>query len=194
MRRNDALATLARRAGLALLMLAALPLLPAAAQQGSQDIQGLKLSGDQPIQIESDKLEVRDKESTAVFTGNVNVVQGETVMKSGRMVVHYVKGSETAATTAAGTGNIESIEVDGKVYVKSSDQIATGDRGRFDMKSQILVLEGEKVVLTQGDNVLVGCRLVANMATGKSQLDGCAAGKGSGRVKVLLTPQKKGQQ
>ena len=39
-------------------------------------LSGLKLSGDKPIQIESDKLEVREAENIAIFTGNVSVVQG----------------------------------------------------------------------------------------------------------------------
>ena len=41
---------------------------------------GLKLSGDQPSQIASDRLEVREAESVAVFTGNVTVVQGDTLL------------------------------------------------------------------------------------------------------------------
>jgi lipopolysaccharide export system protein LptA len=169
---------------------------PAFAQQGgtpqgaaSDTFSGMKLSGDKPIQIESDKLEVHDKDNTAVFTGNVNVVQGTTLLKAGRMVVHYIKGS--SGTVTGGSGNIKSIEVDGKVYVKSDDQIATGDHGTFDMQSQVLVLEGDEVVLTQGDNVVMGCKLTANLKTGLSKLDGCQSAKDNGRVKVLLTPDKK---
>ena len=168
---------------------------PALAQQnGSQaatndSFAGMKLSGDKPIQIESDKLEVHDKDNTAIFTGNVNVVQGTTLMKAGRMVVHYLKGS--GGTVTGGSGNIKSIDVDGKVYVKSNDQIATGDHGMFDMQSQVLVLEGDQVVLTQGDNVVMGCRLTANLKTGLSKLDGCETAKDKGRVKVLLAPDKK---
>jgi lipopolysaccharide export system protein LptA len=183
-----------------------------AQQNGSQagtneSFSGMKLSNDKPIQIESDKLEVHDKDNTAIFTGNVNVVQGTTLMKAGRMVVHYIKGAKGEAGNAGsatqkadgaggnmmagGASNIKSIEVDGKVYVKSDDQIATGDHGTFDMQSQVLVLEGDKVVLTQGDNVVMGCKLTANLKTGLSKLDGCNGAKDKGRVKVLLTPDKK---
>jgi lipopolysaccharide export system protein LptA len=193
---------------------------PALAQQnGSQagtgnSFSGMKLSNDKPIQIESDNLEVHDKDSTAIFTGNVNVVQGTTLMKAGRMVVHYIKGAKDDAgkadnasqktdgtgektdgavgnMMAGGASNIKSIEVDGKVYVKSNDQIATGDHGTFDMQTQVLVLEGNEVVLTQGDNVVMGCKLTANLKTGLSKLDGCGSAKDKGRVKVLLTPDNK---
>jgi lipopolysaccharide export system protein LptA len=162
---------------------------------GDQAFSGMKLSGDKPIQVESDKLEVHEKDNTALFTGNVNVVQGTTLLKAGRMTVHYVKGAG-GGSIANGSANIDSIEVDGKVYVKTDDQIATGDHGTYDMKTQILVLEGDQVVLTQGDNVVIGCKLTANLQTGLSKLDGCGGGgkTSTGRVKVLLTPQKKATQ
>lgn len=151
----------------------------------AQRFTGLKLSGDQPIQIESDKLEVRDADSMAVFTGNVSVTQGDTVMKSGRMIVHYAKGEGSATT---GSAAIDRLEVDGKVYVKSQTQVATGDRGDFDMKSETLVLTGKEVVLSEGENVIVGCKLTVHMKTGKAQLDGCGNGQSSGRIKMLITP------
>ncbi|MHA6687869.1 LptA/OstA family protein [Mesorhizobium sp. A556] len=167
---------------------------------------GLKLSGDQPIQIESDKLEVRQNENLAIFTGNVSVVQGPTLMKAGVMKVYYVKdegaaskkaGAKASDATASGDAaaagvspmsagtNIDHLEIDGKVYIKSDDQVATGDSGTFDMKSQVLVLSGKKVVLTQGSNVLVGCKLTVQMQTGLAQVDACG-----GRVMMSLTPQK----
>ncbi|MCO5160759.1 MAG: LptA/OstA family protein [Mesorhizobium sp.] len=165
----------------------------AVAQERSSSFTGLQLQGDKPIQIESDKLEVRDGESMAIFTGNVSVVQGDTLLKSGKMTVHYKKkeGADAAAATMPGGGNIERMEVDGKVYVKSKTQVATGDRGTFDMATEIMTLTGEEVVLTEGPNVIVGCKLTVEMKTGAAKLDGC--GSGSGRVKMLLTPQKQGQ-
>jgi len=170
-------------------------LAPAIAQDGGTSrLTGLKLSGDQPIQIESDKLEVREAESTAVFTGNVSVVQGETQMKSGRMVVFYTKAKGGAASKEKtpgvmqpGSSSIERLEVDGKVYVKSATQVATGDKGTFDMASETMVLTGKEVVLTEGDNVIVGCKLTVTMKTGQAKLDGC--GNGTGRVKMLLQPK-----
>lgn len=160
----------------------------AAAQQGQPGrMTGITMSGDQPIQIESDRLEVRDNENMAIFTGNVSVVQGETLMRSGRMIVHYAD-NEGGDTSATGSGDIERLEVDGGVYVRSEGQVATGDRGTFDMRTEVLVLEGDEVVLTEGDNVVVGCQLTVQMATGLATLDGCDNGSGRGRVKMLLQP------
>ncbi|GLS36023.1 hypothetical protein GCM10010869_16120 [Mesorhizobium tianshanense] len=167
---------------------------PSLAQSNTtSQLSGLKLSGDKPIQIESDKLEVRQADSIAVFTGNVSVVQGPTVLKSGKMTVYYVKdagaaakGAEAAGAAMTGSADIDRLEVDNKVYIKSDDQVATGDRGSFDMKTEVLVLSGSKVVLSQGDNVLVGCKLTVQMKSGLAQVDPC----GDGRVMMSITPPK----
>jgi len=168
-------------AAAALVLLAAGPAL--AQSSASSTMSGLKLSNDQPIQIESDKLEVQQEQNVAVFTGNVNVVQGTTLMKAGKMTVYYVKGAGSAAT---GSANIDHLQVDDKVYIKTETQVATGDRGTFDMKSQVFTLSGEKVVLSEGSNVLVGCKLTVQMNTGLAQVDGC--GGSGGRVMMSITP------
>jgi len=146
-------------------------------------ISGLRLNGGEPIAIESDKLEVREEDNIAVFTGNVAVTQGPTLLKAGRMTVHYAKDGGSAAT---GSSNIEKLEVDGKVYVKSDNQVATGDSGVFDMKTEVLVMSGNKVVLSEGSNVLTGCKLTVQMKTGRAQVDGC-----SGRVQMKIDPKSK---
>lgn len=175
------------------------------AQDAQNRMTSLNLNNDQPIQIESDQLEVRDNDRVAIFTGNVNVVQGETQMTASKMTVHYVgqaadvgKKPATEAQPAAaastppgappGSSQIERIEVDGKVYVRSQTQVATGDRATFDMASQLLVLSGKEVVLTEGENVIVGCKLTVQMRSGQAKLDGCGGTQSGGRVKMLLQP------
>jgi lipopolysaccharide export system protein LptA len=164
--------------------------LTAAAQNTAQSrLSGLKLSGKDPIQIESDKLEVRDADKIAIFSGNVSVVQGQTLLKAGKMTVYYADdGAGGSATT--GSANIDRLEVENKIYVKSGTQVATGDKGIFDMRTEVLTMTGSQVVLSEGPNVLVGCRLTADMSTGEAQIEGCADGgkPGSGRVQVSITP------
>ena len=151
------------------------------AQTAADRITGMKLSNDQPIQIESDRLDVREQESVAEFNGNVSVVQGPTVLKAGKMVVHYAKDGGSAAT---GSAKIERIDVSGKVYVKSETQVATGDAGSFDMNAQVLVLTGKNVVLSEGKNVASGCKLTVQMQSGKAKLESCG-----GRVSIVIDPK-----
>lgn len=172
---------------------AALLLLPglALAQNGQSRLTGLKLSGDEPIEIESDRFEVSENESVGVFSGNVSVMQGTTLMKAGRMKVFYDREGGSAAT---GNAQIDRLEVDGGVYVKSNKQVATGDRATFDMASEVLVLSGKEVVLTEGENVIVGCKLTVRMATGQGTLESCQGEESDGRVRMLLTPNSGNEQ
>ena len=89
----------------------------ASAQTTSSQMNGLKLSNDQPIQIESDALEIREQDKTALFSGNVKVVQGTTTLQSGNMTVHY-RGEGTTVTN--GNADIEKIDVAQKVFLSSA--------------------------------------------------------------------------
>jgi lipopolysaccharide export system protein LptA len=190
---------------LALLLLAG----GALAQATTSQMSGLKLNKDEPIQIESDKLEIHDQEHTADFTGNVKVVQGTTTLHAGHMTVFYkpkadanaangaaTKASETKAANkeaaskeapaSIGSGNadIDHIIVTDNVFLTSGTQTATADNGSFDMAKQLFILKGDKVVLSDGPNVFTGCQLTVHMATGEAQLDSCG-----GRVQIQLDPK-----
>ncbi|MBB4009503.1 LptA/OstA family protein [Allorhizobium taibaishanense] len=155
------------------------------AQSTTANMNGLKLSGDKPIQIESDALEVHQQENLANFDGNVKVVQGTTTMRSGNMVVKY-KGQGAAVTS--GDAKIDTIDVMNNVVINTDTQQATADKGHFDMNTQIFTLDGDKVILSEGGNVFVGCKLTVHMTTGEAKLDSC--GK---RVQIQLDPKSKQQ-
>lgn len=178
-------------AAMPVLALLASSLSPAISQEAASRIQGLALSNDQPIQIESDKLEIKEELGQAVFTGNVKVVQGDTLLQSGIMTVYYAtKGNATGSSVASGASEIEKIEVANKVLLKSGTQTATSDTGTFNMVSEVLVLAGKNVVLTEGANVFTGCKLTVQMKSGQAQLDRCA----NQRVLIQLDPKSRPQQ
>ncbi|MCL7997147.1 LPS ABC transporter substrate-binding protein LptA [Brucella sp. 21LCYQ03] len=198
---NKSMMTRTLRMGFAALALGLLVAPNSASAQDSQQVPfgSLKLSGGKdPIKIDADKLEMLDKEGRAIFTGNVSVVQGDALLKSGKMVVFYNKdaqgeGGQSAGGTAGLSGSgIDRLEISGKVYLKSGTQIATGDTGTYDGKSQVMVLQGSKVVLTDGDNVATGCKLTAHMDTGKAFLESCK-GQSKGRVSIIMAPGDKQQ-
>ncbi|ENR17723.1 lipopolysaccharide transport periplasmic protein LptA [Brucella suis 63/252] len=172
-----------------------------AQQAGDGSVPGLKLSNSKdPVKIDADKLEMRDKEGVAVFTGNVAVSQGDALLKAGQMTVYYSKakkGAEAPEPANAGVGGIGSSSIDhidiaGKVYLKSGTQVATGDTGRYDAKNQIMVLQGQKVVLTDGDNIVTGCKLIAHLDTGRANVESCK-GQTKGRVSIIMAPKDQQQ-
>ncbi|MCQ8782200.1 LptA/OstA family protein [Mangrovibrevibacter kandeliae] len=178
---------------------------PAFSQGFGNSFGGLQVNGGQPISIDAAQLDVDDAKATATFTGDVSVAQGDTLLKTSTLVVHYIKPSGEdgkkpgpAGAMPGGSNDIDRLEATGKVYVKSQDQVATADKATFDMKSQLVVMTGD-VVLTQGPNVATGCRLTIHMDTNLARLDSdSCAGRSTPskppRVKMVLTPQQNGAQ
>jgi len=166
----------------------------ALAQQGpSNPLQGFSTNRDKPVNIKAASLEVRDKEKFATFSGDVHVVQGDTDMRCKTLVVYYEdssKDSKDAVKTAqpgpAGSNQIRRMEARGNVVVTQKDQIATGDRGDFDMRTNTVVLSG-KVVVTKGQDVMRGERLVVNLTDGVSRMEG-------GRVEGIINPKSNSEQ
>jgi len=113
-----------------------------------QPVQSIIQGGnqDQPVQIDAATLEVRDKKKVATFSGDVQVVQGDTTMKCQTLVVYYGKEVGLAANAAGSAPksdsgptptsaqNIRRIEARGGVTVVTKDQNASGDLGIYDLQ------------------------------------------------------------
>ena len=194
-----------RRTSLTLLTAAMLGLSGASlhaqtAPQGPPNaLQGFSQNRDQPVHIEAATLEVRDKQKQATFSGDVRVKQGDTGLRCKSLVVFYEQDGETAdqsktlqAATPGpgGEQRIKRLEARGGVIVTQKEQTATGDLGIFDMKSNTVTLTGNPVVMTQGQNVLRGEKLVVDLTSGTSRVE---SNKGSqGRVQGLFLPGSNG--
>ncbi|HYI43634.1 MAG TPA: lipopolysaccharide transport periplasmic protein LptA [Sphingomicrobium sp.] len=166
---------------------------PAFAQEGvTSAFEGFSGRGDQPVNIEADKLEVQETDQTAVFSGNVLVVQGSSALRTDKLTIFYEKKkpgeSAQPATGDVVTGrNIRRLEAEGNVVVTSGNQKASGNKGVFDMPSNTVVLLGN-VVVTQGINILRGDRLVVDLTTQKSRVE---SSNGGGRVQGVFGQQPK---
>jgi lipopolysaccharide export system protein LptA len=165
---------------------------PAAKQKGAPGpLQGFSRNRKDPVKIEANALEVRDRDKIAIFMGNVVVVQGDTTLRCKELKVFYegdTLAGQTQQVAAAGTSaqRIRRLEAGGGVIITAKDQKATGDSGVYDLRANTMTLDGN-VVVTQGQNVMQGDRLVVELATGTSRLE--AGGKsGPNRVKGLFVP------
>jgi lipopolysaccharide export system protein LptA len=168
--------------------------------QGGQD-------KDQPVQIEATSLEVRDKDKKATFSGDVQVVQGDTTMKCQKLVVFYgqevgiaqagapAPDAKPAPTSALpgpkGAQNIRRIEARGGVTVITKDQNASGDLGVYDLAAKTITLTGN-VVVSQGQNVIHGERVVVDTVTGNARVESNNQGGGAtpSRVRALIQPSQ----
>jgi len=157
-------------------------------------LQGFSQNRDQPVHIEAATLEVRDKQKEATFSGDVRVKQGDTGLRCKSLVVFYEQsgepadGSKTlqaASPGPSGEQRIKRLEARGGVVVTQKDQTATGELGIFDMKANTVTLTGNPVIMTQGQNVLRGGKLVVDLTSGVSRVE---AGKSGQGVQMLVQP------
>lgn len=167
---------------------------------------GFSQSRDMPVKIHATRLEVRDKRKEATFVGDVVVTQGDTEMRCRTLVVYYEgnddkKGSDTkttgsvkpasaapASANGGGQQQIRRIEARGDVRLVQKDQNATGDSGIFDLRTNTVTLSGN-VVVTRGQDVLRGQRIVIDLTTGVSRVEGGGTQQG---VDMLILPNGNG--
>jgi lipopolysaccharide export system protein LptA len=163
-------------------------------------LQGFSQNKDKPVQIEAQQLDVRDKDKVAVFSGNVVVTQGDTIMKCKTLHVFYDQdepkaGAPKMKAAQPGPGGrqaIKRLEARGGVVVIQKEQTATGETGIFEMKSNTVTLVGGKdgVVINQGANVLRGERLVVDLTTSYARVE---SGKGKTVQGIFSTSKEFGK-
>jgi lipopolysaccharide export system protein LptA len=138
-----------------------------------------------PIEIAADALEVQQDKQIAVFSGNVDAQQGSIKLRADRIWVYYQGDAAEDAAQA-----ISKIDAEGKVFFSSGTETAEGDQGTYNVDNGVITLTGE-VVLTQGNNVIKGNRVVFDLTTGQSKMDGDKSG-GDGRVRGFFVPRRNG--
>lgn len=158
-------------------------------------MQGFGRDRKEPVKIEANSLEIRDRENYAIFEGNVTVKQGDSTMRAPRLKVYYegsmmkkkeeksgsVKATQTTKDGKASNQRIKKIEALGGVIITAKDQKATGDMGVFDMPSNTATITGN-VVISQGPNVMKADKVIVDLNTGLSRLES------AGRVQGLFVP------
>ncbi len=158
---------------------------PGTAGAATADLfKGFQTQSKDPIRVDATVLEIteKDKQRISVFSGNVVVTRGQTVLKADTITLY----SDLKNTTPEGFSRIEAT---GGVYVSSGEQTVTGKTAVVDMKSQTITVSGG-VVLSQGSNVITGSRLLVNLATGQARVEQ-DAGK---QIRGIFTPQPAGGQ
>jgi len=162
-------------------------------QQPSNMAQGLSANSGQPVKIESTSLEVRDKSRMATFTGNVKMTQGDNTVKCKVLVVYYedssaapspgTKSGPAVASPGGGKQQIKRMECKGDAFITQKDQTASGENGVFEVKANTLTMTGN-VVVTQGQNILNGDKMVIDLTTGVTKVES----SGKGPVRGLVFP------
>lgn len=144
---------------------------PAFAQGTPVAFGGIKSDTSLPVEVTADQLTVNQTDATAVFTGNVVVIQGDLRMSAATVRVEYVKDD---------TSKIDRILASGGVVVTSPTEAAEGRDAVYTVASGEVVMTGD-VLLTQGGSTIAGQKLVVDLDTGLGRMDG--------RVRTVIDPK-----
>ena len=123
-----------------------------------------------PVNVAADRIELQDRESRVILSGNVVVEQAGLTLRSARTLVNY---------SDVNTLEIQRITATGGVEVTRGDERASGDNAIYDFGRRIITMAGN-VRLRRGSDTLNGGRLVIDLESGLSSVDGSAAGSTPG--------------
>ncbi len=144
-----------------------------------------------PVDFAADRIEVLGRADRAVLTGSVVAQQANLTLTADRVTVSY--------TNASGI-DVKRLDATGGVTVKRQGESARGETAIYDLDRRIITLVGG-VQLTRGTDVLRGGRLMIDLASGRSVMEGSATrqtddsgtaiGRTGGRVTGRFTVPKR---
>ncbi len=141
----------------------------------------LATDGEQPIEVEADELEVRDKEKISIYQGNVTLVQGSLEISADRVVIHFNEANELILMEMTGTPatfrqlNDEQQEILGEAlqidYTQSESLLELRDSARISQAGDII----------ESDLIRINTES-SSMQAGSAESDQ--------RVKMLIQPKQ----
>jgi lipopolysaccharide export system protein LptA len=159
---------------LALVLAASLTGSALAQTEGAEmKVKGLRADPEQPVEVTAETLTVNQTDGTAVFEGNVIVVQGDMKMTAPQVTVHYDKEDQST---------IERITATGGVTLVSPDSAAEARDAVYTIESGVVVMTGA-VLLNQGPSTMSGDKLTVDLDDGTGRMEG--------GVKTILVPKGK---
>ena len=122
-----------------------------------------------PVSFAADRIELQDWQNRVVLSGNVDITQAGLRVRSARTLVNYSDAGRLAIQRLTATGGVQ---------VTRADEAASGDVAVYDFNRRIITMAGN-VRLRRGSDTLNGGRLVIDLRTGVSSVDGRASGSSS---------------
>ena len=130
-----------------------------------------------PVNYAADRIELQGKQNRVVLSGNVDISQGDLRMRAARTNVAYTNQDEL---------QIQRIDATGGVTVSRGTESARGDVAVYDFNQRIITMAGNVALRRGTTDTLNGGRLVMNLQTGVTTVDGrgggAAGSSGGGRV------------
>jgi lipopolysaccharide export system protein LptA len=119
-----------------------------------------------PVNYAADRIELQDRQNRVVLSGAVRIDQADLTLTAARTLVDY---------TDAGSLRIQRIMATGGVNVARGNERARGNVAVYDFNRRIITMSGD-VRLNRGSDTLNGGRLVIDLQSGVTSVDGRASG------------------
>jgi len=131
----------------------------------------------QPVEVTAESLSFDQDAGTALFRGEVLIVQGDMRMRGDEVNVRY-------GPDAGGETEIKRLEASGNVLFVSGGDAAESQSAVYTLEDGVVVMTGD-VLLTRPDSAIAGDTLTVNVDDGNAVMEG--------RVRVVFTPEGSGE-
>lgn len=122
-----------------------------------------------PVEVTADQLQVDQTDGTAIFTGNVIVIQGEMRLTAPRVKVDYAQDRKAIAR----------LDASGGVTLVNGGEAAESETAIYTIETGEVVMTGN-VLVTQGTSALSGNQLTVDLTSGTGVMQG--------RVQTVFVP------
>lgn len=129
-------------------------------------------AADAPVMWGGDRVEYRPDGFSLI--GRAEFTQGANRLRANRVDFH-----------TNGDGDLTRVQAAGQVYYVTPRETMRGDNAVYTVASDDVVVTGD-VILTQGENVVTGGRVVYNVRTETARMEGGA----NGRVRGVFYPNR----
>lgn len=150
--------------------------IPSASAQFSSD-------NNAPVTGSADDVDYRP--NLTIFSGQVDVRQGEVRILCDRMRVH-TDGRDDSGNAIGGASKIEAI---GNFFYLTPEQEVRGDKGIYLKSDESFTVTGNVILLQGEGSVVTGDKLVYDLKTRNAKVKGSCKGRkcgSKGRVNILL--------
>ena len=128
-----------------------------------------------PVNYAADRIEMQDKASRVVLSGNVQITQGDLSLRAPRTTVSY---------TNEGSLKIQRLDASGGVDMTRGNESARGDVAVYDFNRRIITLVGNVSLKRAAGDTLRSGRMVIDLNTHNTVTDAGAGGRVSGTFSV----------
>lgn len=146
------------------------------------------------VHITSDRFDAFTEKKMAVFSGNVVVEKGDTIINADEFRLYYKEGTTTGeaadnpakAGLSPRSGDIEKIEAAGNVTIRQQGKVITGEKAVLLNDQEQVVITGNPV-MKDGENEITGDTIIFFMKENK----GIVKSSPNQRVTATIYPEEK---